>query len=106
MAEFCLLGLGCPRNKQTKIRFESKQTKLNLYRLCAAHGTFRYLSFAQFALKGPKHEIFGSGFFTQIKLVWLGDLGTRTKNSKLGWFGAENRHFVLFSAVGYSAKEL
>jgi hypothetical protein len=23
----------------------------------------------------------------------------------LGWFGSENRHFVLFSAEGYSAKE-
>ncbi len=31
-------------------------------------------------LKGPKHEIFGSGFFTLIKPVWVGDLGTRTKN--------------------------
>ncbi len=32
-----------------------------------------------------------------FKLVRLGDLGTRTKNSKLGWFGPENRHFVLFN---------
>jgi hypothetical protein len=29
----------------------------------------------------------------------------RTKNPKLGWFRPENRHFVLFSAVGYSAKK-
>jgi hypothetical protein len=57
------------------------------------------------ALKGPKHEIFGSGFFTLIKLVWVVDLGTRTKNSKLGWFGPDYRRFVLFSAVGYSAEE-
>jgi hypothetical protein len=27
-------------------------------------------------LKGPKHEIFESGFVTQIRPVWLGDLGT------------------------------
>ncbi len=27
-------------------------------------------------LKGPKHEIFESGFFTQIRRLWLGDLET------------------------------
>jgi hypothetical protein len=53
------------------------------------------------SLKGPKLEIFGFGFFTSINPVWIGDLGTRTKNPKLGWFIPENRHFVLFSAVGY-----
>jgi hypothetical protein len=26
------------------------------------------------ALKGPKLEIFGSGVFTQIRPVWVGDL--------------------------------
>jgi hypothetical protein len=31
-------------------------------------------------LKGPKHEIFESGFFTQIRGIWLGDLGTGEKN--------------------------
>ena len=31
-------------------------------------------------LKGPKHEIFESGFFTQIRGLWLGDLGTGEKN--------------------------
>ncbi len=30
-------------------------------------------------------------------------LGTRPKNPKLGWFRPENRHFVLFSALGYTA---
>ncbi len=30
-------------------------------------------------LKGPKHEIFRSGDFTQIRLAWVGDLGTRPK---------------------------
>jgi hypothetical protein len=38
------------------------------------------------SLKGPKHEIFESGFFTQIRRLWLGDLGTGEKNelSKVG----------------------
>ncbi len=31
-------------------------------------------------LKGPKHEIFESGFFTQIRGLWLGDLETGEKN--------------------------
>ena len=31
-------------------------------------------------LKGPKHEIFESGFFTQIGGLWLGELGTGEKN--------------------------
>jgi hypothetical protein len=31
-------------------------------------------------LKGPKHEIFESGFLTQIRRLWLGDLGTGEKN--------------------------
>ncbi len=28
-------------------------------------------------LKGPKHEIFVAEFFTQLKPVWVADLGTR-----------------------------
>jgi hypothetical protein len=35
---------------------------------------------------------------TQIKPVWVGDLGTRLKNPKFLWFRLENRHFVFFSA--------
>ncbi len=31
-------------------------------------------------LKGPKHEIFGSGFFTLIKPIRIGDVGTSIKN--------------------------
>ncbi len=31
-------------------------------------------------LKGPKHELLVAGIFTQIRLVWVGDLGTRPKN--------------------------
>ncbi len=30
-------------------------------------------------LKGPKHEIFESGFFTQIRGLWLSELGTGEK---------------------------
>jgi hypothetical protein len=30
-------------------------------------------------LKGPKIEIIGSGVFTQIRPVWVGDLGSRPK---------------------------
>jgi hypothetical protein len=32
-----------------------------------------------FYLKGPKHEIFESGFFTEIRHVRIGDLGTGEK---------------------------
>ncbi len=31
------------------------------------------------SLKGPKHEIFESGFFTQIRRLWLGDMETGEK---------------------------
>jgi hypothetical protein len=34
-----------------------------------------------------------------------GDLGTRPKNSTTGWFRPENCQFVVFSAVGYNAKD-
>ena len=33
-------------------------------------------------LKGPKHEIFESGFFTEIRPVRIGDLGTGEKKMK------------------------
>jgi len=35
-----------------------------------------------YILKGPKLEIFGSGVFTQIRPVRLGDFGIRPKNPK------------------------
>ena len=54
-------------------------------------------------LKGPKLEIFDSGVFTQIRPVWVGDLGTRPKTFKSVWFGLENRRFVFLSAVAGSA---
>jgi hypothetical protein len=52
-------------------------------------------------LKGAK----GSRVFTQIRPKWVGDLGTRPKNPTMGWFMPENRQFVLFSALGYNAKD-
>jgi hypothetical protein len=33
-------------------------------------------------IKRPKLEIFVAGIFTHIRPVWIGDLGTRPKNSK------------------------
>jgi hypothetical protein len=56
-------------------------------------------------MKGPKLEIFGSGVFAPIKPVWVGDLGTRPKNAQLGWFYLKNCQFILYSAVGYNAKD-
>ncbi len=47
---------------------------------------------------GPKLEIFGSRVFTQIRPVWVGDLGTRPKNSKFWLFKLENRRCVLSHA--------
>ncbi len=31
-------------------------------------------------LKGPKHDQVECGFFTQIRSVWFGDVGTGEKN--------------------------
>jgi hypothetical protein len=42
-------------------------------------------------MKGAQLEIFGSRDLTQIRPLWAGDLGTRPKNAKLGWFRPENR---------------
>jgi hypothetical protein len=39
-------------------------------------------SWAVISLKGPKLEIFGFRVFSQIRPVWVGDLGTRQINSK------------------------
>jgi hypothetical protein len=46
-------------------------------------------------LKGPKHEIFESGFFTQIRRLWLGELGTGKKN---GNFESWSHYFKVFAA--------
>ncbi len=57
-------------------------------------------------LKGPKLEIFGSRVFTQIRPVWVGDLGTRPKYSKFWLFRLENCHFVLSHAVADKDKKI
>jgi hypothetical protein len=46
-------------------------------------------------LKGPKHEIFEQGLFTQIRLVRVSDLGTKPENSKKVWLGAFYFNFLL-----------
>jgi hypothetical protein len=43
-------------------------------------------------------EVFGSGVFTHIRPVWVGDLGT-TVDQKIQISIVENLCFVLFSAV-------
>jgi hypothetical protein len=53
------------------------------------------LSVAHLCLKGPKHEIFESVFFTQIRRLWLGDLGTGEK--KLN-FESWSHYFKVFAA--------
>ncbi len=41
-----------------------------------------------YQLKGPKHEIFVAGICTQIRPVWVDDLGTRgQKNQKVYGLG-------------------
>jgi hypothetical protein len=45
-------------------------------------------------LKGPKHEIFQIGFFTQIRPIRVGDLGTGEKKIK---FRKLESFFVRFS---------
>ncbi len=60
----------------------SVYTQMSTYCTCLAvtkgHGLIPIqIHFSE--LKGPKHEIFGSGVFTQIRSVWVGDLGTRQK---------------------------
>ncbi len=61
--------------------------------------------------KGPKLEIFVGGVFTQIKPVWIGDLGTRPKIQKVYVWGLMflffPGYFVLalyFADVADSAK--
>ncbi len=50
---------------------------------------------AHATLKGPKHEIFESVFFTQIRRLWLGDLGTGEKNLN---FDSCSHYFKVFAA--------
>ncbi len=46
-------------------------------------------------LKGPKHEIFESGFFTEIKPVRIGDLGPGEKKIN---FVSRSLYFKVFAA--------
>jgi hypothetical protein len=39
------------------------------------------------SLKGPKHEIFESRFFTEIRPVRIGDLGTGEKKNEFSLVG-------------------
>ncbi len=40
------------------------------------------------SLKGPKHEKFVAGIFTQIRPVWIGEFKTRQKTPKNEWLGS------------------
>jgi hypothetical protein len=60
-------------------------------------------------LKGPKHEIFIAGIFTEIRPVWVGDLETRPKNLKslcLGLILPYISWDFCFSTVGHNAKKI
>ncbi len=47
------------------------------------------------SLKGPKHEIFEGGFFTEIRPVRIGDLGTgKKKRNFVSW----SPNFKVFAA--------
>jgi hypothetical protein len=46
------------------------------------HFYFGNKYFLSKTLKGPMLEIFGFRVFSQFRPVWVGDLGTRQKNSK------------------------
>jgi hypothetical protein len=52
-----------------------------------------------FGLKGPKHEIFGSGVFTQIRPVWVGALELGQQIKKIYGFGLKITIFVFLGAV-------
>jgi hypothetical protein len=68
--------------------FENRTQNILIYLL--------YLKKSIYPSKGPKLEIFGSRVFTQIRPVWVGDLGTRQKNPTMGWFMLEiaNLYFL------------
>jgi hypothetical protein len=70
LANECMKKLGRPHNSRTK--------QLCLFRINSDVEIFLRWK----TLKGPKHEIFVAGIFTQINSVWIGDLRTRPKNKK------------------------
>jgi hypothetical protein len=49
--------------------------ELNMKIICSPSS----LKGLRYGLKGPKHEIFESAFFTEIRPVRIGDLGTGEK---------------------------
>jgi hypothetical protein len=53
-----------------------------------------------YMLKGPKHEIFESGFFTQIRPVGLDDLGT---GEKIWHFASWSLYLKVFATKSYLA---
>jgi hypothetical protein len=50
--------------------------------------------------------MFGSGVFTQIRPLWVGDLGTRPKNPKLDALGLKvaNLYFLYFIVGSWQFK--
>jgi hypothetical protein len=54
-------------------------TMLNTTQIYIVKGKYKLVLYGTTCLKGPKHEIFESGFFTEIRPVRIGDLGTGEK---------------------------
>ncbi len=62
--------------------------------------------FRRYLLKGPKHEIFFAGIFTQIYFAWIGEEGIRPKNPKSVFRGLTLPFIIrdfCFSPVGHIA---
>jgi hypothetical protein len=55
-------------------------------------------------LKGPKLEIFGSRVFSQIRPIWVGDLGKKMQN--FDDLGLKIAVLYFFSAVADIAKNI
>jgi hypothetical protein len=51
------------RDNKTKKTKSLQERPYMVKQYCAAHETFRYFELCSICLKGPKHEIFGFGFF-------------------------------------------
>ena len=96
---FCFSGLFCPRGVLLESALSGSFQHLvaldtvgiyihtwfmmSPYFLRKYESTYIVLYFLSYlhllVLKGPKHEIFESGFFTEIRPVRIGDLGTGEK---------------------------
>jgi hypothetical protein len=57
-------------------------------------------------LKGPKLETYVSLVFTKIKPVWVGDLGTRSKNSNFYGSGLRIANLCFFALSPTSLKKI